>query len=75
MESRLFLMPTNQDLVAKAILVLENNGIQEAVVRLHSPLFTEIEAMGWNLITSDQRMMILGDLLEMNIHYLIKMKS
>lgn len=75
MTSRLFVIPTNQELVAKSLSILETYGISEGIVRMHSPGFTEIEAFGWNLITPDNRLSILGALLEANVRYLIRMRS
>lgn len=66
-------MPQNVALVEMCLSVLERNGITESIVRMKSPGFTEIEAMGWDLLTPDGRITILGELLEINIKYLVRM--
>ena len=54
--------------------MLEKHGVTETMIRNHTPGFVELEVLGWNLLSVEKQVLILGELCEMNIQYLISKK-
>lgn len=74
MRSRCFITPKNSGFVEAVLDMLEKYGVTETMIRNHSSGFVELEVLGWNLLSVEKQVLILGELCEMNIQYLISKK-
>lgn len=74
MTSRIFIEPQRLELIESVLSVCEKFGITECLVRTKTPGFVEVEAMGWNLLSTAVQVDLLGELLLLNVSYLIRMK-
>lgn len=75
MTSRLFVIPSNLGFVESVLDLLERFGFAETLVRTKSSGFVEIEALNWNLLKESDKVLFLGELCEMNVQYLIKLRK
>ena len=71
MKSRCFITPKNLSFVLD---MLEKHGVTETMIRNYTPGFVELEVLGWNLLSVEKQVLILEELCEMNIQYLISKK-
>ncbi len=74
MKSRCFITPKNLGFVEAVLDMLEKHGVTEAMIRNYTQGFVELEVMGWNLLPTEKQILILGELCEMNVQYLISKK-
>lgn len=74
MRSRCFITPKNSGFVEAVLNMLEKHGVTETIIRNHTSGFVELEVLGWNLLSVEKQVLILGELCEMNIQYLISKK-
>ena len=74
MRSRCFITPKNSGFVEAVLAMLEKHGVTETMVRNHTPGFVELEVLGWNLLSIEKQVLILGELSEMNVQFLISRK-
>lgn len=74
MTSRIFIEPKRLDLIESVLTTCEKFGITECLVRTKTEGFVEIEAFGWNILSTANQVDLLGELLLLNINYLIRMK-
>ena len=74
MKSRCFITPKNLGFVEAVLDMLEKHGVTETMTRNYTQGFVELEVMGWNLLPAEKQILILGELCEMNVQYLISKK-
>lgn len=74
MRSRCFITPKNLSFVEAVLDMLEKHGVAETIIRNHTPGFAELEVLGWNLLSVEEQVFILGELSEMNVQFLISRK-
>ena len=74
MRSRCFITPKNSGFVEAVLDMLEKHGVTETMIRNHTPGFVELEVLGWNLLSVEEQVFILGELSEMNVQFLISRK-
>ena len=74
MRSRCFITPKNLSFVEAVLDTLEMHGVAETMIRNHTPGFVELEVLGWNLLSIEEQALILGELSEMNVQFLISRK-
>lgn len=74
MRSRCFITPKNLSFVEAVLDMLEKHGVVETMIRNHTPGFVELEVLGWNLLSIEEQALILGELSEMNVQFLISRK-
>lgn len=74
MKSRCFITPKNLGFVEAVLDMLEKHGVTETMIRNHTLGFVELEVLGWNLLSVEKQVLILGELCKMNIQYLISKK-
>lgn len=74
MKSRCFITPKNLGFVEAVLDMLKKHGVTETMIRNYTQGFVELEVMGWNLLPAEKQILILGELCEMNVQYLISKK-
>lgn len=74
MKSRCFITPKNLGFVEAVLDMLEKHGVTETMIQNYTQGFVELEVMGWNLLPAEKQILILGELCEMNVQYLISKK-
>lgn len=74
MRSRCFITPKNLSFVEAVLDMLEKYGVTETMIRNHTPGFVELEVLGWNLLSIESQVLILDELSEMNVQFLISRK-
>ena len=74
MISRCFITPKNLGFVEAVLDMLKKHGVTETMIRNYTQGFVELEVMGWNLLPAEKQILILGELCEMNVQYLISKK-
>lgn len=73
-KSRCFITPKNLGFVEAVLDMLKKHGVTETMIRNYTQGFVELEVMGWNLLPAEKQILILGELCEMNVQYLISKK-
>lgn len=74
MRSRCFITPKKLSFVEAVLDMLEKHGVAETIIRNHTPGFVELEVLGWNLLSIEEQALILGELSEMNVQFLVSRK-
>lgn len=74
MRSRCFITPKNLGFVGAVLNMLEKHGVTETMIRNYTTGFVELEVLGWDLLSIESQVLILDELSNMNVQFLISRK-